>query len=1001
MVRIKQAYNAAKQTYHTSKRAYRRVKDFDHRYQISRKTARATKYAGKQAIKYTGKAAKLFFKQIVVPSFNYLKQKVNDHFDQRSLPNRQIQIQNQEQYQAYNQIFENSFEHQAVNPIAYQQPSPISYPQVPNIDQQLPFNPQTQYFNQQFPGQNYAAPLPLPIILPKFPSPIQQRQVSPAQVQAQPKPGEIQEKFKNLSYVKEYQREIEREVIQQFQEFNTKCNHVELQKRKLLFIKTVLEKEKNALSILSEINREPKTDLIQHLLSLSKGLGIPEEEVRTCIIVSGIAARVRQTEGFPPRMNQILSTLLFLDGDMASFAQIQTGQGKTLIAAMTAIARKKLYGEKVCVLTTTEPLASSGVNEMRRLYESCGLSVGYFNGAGFPQGQPPGGGFDVVYATPFGIESDKISMKKGMGSKLNIWNIDNLCFIVDECDSVLFDHAANRIQSTIQMPYPEKIKFISAWIARDTQAFYSKPRSSKRRFETELKQQIIADIMKEKDPSLQNYVLGELDQWVKDALDVMNPDDPNWQNGVNYLEETSITHDMVKMLNELKVINQRGTYNKIFSEGVGLLNYFISSAEQNRKIQSNDPRLKKLLPYMRKLPNELRRSEVFQSLYQKIAKINLNEHSIQKALFEGQIRYIEGETAQIIEKMKFGKLIHQFLEYKAFGKVFTEPTTALNLQSQIDTLRSARCVIGFSGTLPNKTLNKREYKHFKKLSKEIYNKGRKASMWTIPEFTLNKRTQDSEQVIENRDRWERAILEKIEEKKKKNQAILIICKNPKECLEMKEFLSNNHLQARMYAHAGDQNVIDHTYGVGEIVISTPLGSRGTDWHVNAQGGFHVLCTYFPSNPRITSQIAGRSARSGQEGSFGIISREKRINLPDQIRAINANIRQACYNDLLSYFYRMFECVIDVKMGRKEGSKRTERNQIIQNQLILWMSMTQTQSDILKAIQEATRNDYRRLNAILQNFCNRFEIHPQHLTPKFYSEIQNWVNATSRVLAATA
>lgn len=57
-------------------------------------------------------------------------------------------------------------------------------------------------------------------------------------------------------------------------------------------------------------------------------------------------------------------------------------------------------------------------------------------------------------------------------------------------------------------------------------------------------------------------------------------------------------------------------------------------------------------------------------------------------------------------------------------------------------------------------------------------------------------------------------------------------------------------------------------------IATLLASRGVDMgidkDVEAAGGLHVICTFFPQNQRVQAQVFGRTARSGKPGTGEMI-----------------------------------------------------------------------------------------------------------------------------------
>ena len=96
--------------------------------------------------------------------------------------------------------------------------------------------------------------------------------------------------------------------------------------------------------------------------------------------LADVAEKAFEVNGFYPRANQLLSVLMFAQGkDSNALGQIRTGQGKTLIAAMTAIVRQQVYRQDVVIISTTEPLAEDGAKDQKALYDACKVPVSYFS----------------------------------------------------------------------------------------------------------------------------------------------------------------------------------------------------------------------------------------------------------------------------------------------------------------------------------------------------------------------------------------------------------------------------------------------------------------------------------------------------------------------------------------------------------------------------------------------------------------------------------------------
>ncbi|MGK0182224.1 MAG: hypothetical protein ACI9YB_001522 [Halioglobus sp.] len=876
-------------------------------------------------------------------------------------------------------------------------------------------------------------------------------------------------------YMKQLADKVDDKAMKEYQVLNPRDRNLDTLRKKLVFIQA-----------LEESSSSPE---------LVRDLGLSENDQRVCKAVAQISEKVKELKGFCPRTNQLLSVLLFLDGKKTSLAQIKTGQGKTLIAAMTAIARKKIYNEKVCILTTTEPLAISGVSEMRALYEACGLRVDCFDGRKFVgDAIASSADVDVIYSTPFGLECDKVAKKKNGSQKLDIWDSPNetlqkllrsfqrsanqdckqfiapstrlleqyqelpsasnegeikdhiqylkvkypglqelhkgLCFVVDECDSVLYDHAGSRVQSTIMMPYAKDIKAVGKHIAKNVLEFYgsnpSPDRGQLQDLQRTLKTQVMDALRAGKpDPFLLEYVEGEFDQWVSDALKVMKPNDPEWQDGVNYLKAPSIANELKGMFVQLGYVyreilpSSKRYLGDVAGDGLNLHEQLQAIQDESSPVAGRVRQYtQSLIQYMPRLIVALTEENISQELrdpkykpfkdavvelYGRVQQLDqrrrefsdLTELQMKDVLVQNHIRYIEDGTAMIVENMKFNNLIHMFLEYKEYaGKTVTIPTTALDLQSQLDVIGDADCVVGFTGSLPSKEGHRQEYTHFKKLIEKVYTKGsQKAVMTAVPDFTKSLKTEEKAIESTSRASCQRSILKEISQKRD-NQAILLVCKNPKEAMEMRDFLHSQqdrvYSPKALYIRKEDEGVINDSYKEGDIVITTALGARGTDWHVTAESGFHVLCSYKPHDARTQTQISGRSARSGQKGSYREVSIRSENRGQNEVKNINENVQQACYGDLFSSIYRILKATIG------------DKDRVRQQQLILWMSKTETQKEILAAIEQKLKNRTdpdSGLDAVFGKFCTKFDYDRDHRNTQYHEaafgrEITQWHGKTS-------
>ena len=153
--------------------------------------------------------------------------------------------------------------------------------------------------------------------------------------------------------------------------------------------------------------------------------------------------------------SQIMGGLVMLRGMVA---EMETGEGKTLTATLTA-ATAALAGVPVHVVSVNDYLTERDAENMAPLYRALGLSVGFAVHGQAPEQRRQAYGCDITYATNkelvFDYLRDRLTMAdrpdpimvqaeslQGRGSRARRLLMRGLHFaIVDEADSVLIDEA--------------------------------------------------------------------------------------------------------------------------------------------------------------------------------------------------------------------------------------------------------------------------------------------------------------------------------------------------------------------------------------------------------------------------------------------------------------------------------------------------------------------------------------------------------------------------------
>lgn len=161
-------------------------------------------------------------------------------------------------------------------------------------------------------------------------------------------------------------------------------------------------------------------------------------------IVCETAKRVLQKD---PYIVQVMGAICLNSGDVAAMA---TGEGKTLASTMPAVLNAITH-KSVHIATANEYLAKRDFDEMRRVYNFLGLSVGVvYSGQDIPEKQQAYS-CDITYGTGSEFGFDYLRDKLVTSDKY-LSNQRHGFAIVDEVDSILIDEA------TIPMIISEKLE---------------------------------------------------------------------------------------------------------------------------------------------------------------------------------------------------------------------------------------------------------------------------------------------------------------------------------------------------------------------------------------------------------------------------------------------------------------------------------------------------------------------------------------------------------------
>jgi preprotein translocase subunit SecA len=153
-----------------------------------------------------------------------------------------------------------------------------------------------------------------------------------------------------------------------------------------------------------------------------------------CLALAVEAAR--RTLGLTAYDVQIAGALVL---NRRAIAEMQTGEGKSLTAAIGAAARA-LAGQKVHVATVNDYLAGRDAAKLRPMFELLELTVGHAAAGTAGADKQAAYASDVVYATAQELAFDYLRDNL-VGSKKDRVQQGLECLIVDEADSILLDEA--------------------------------------------------------------------------------------------------------------------------------------------------------------------------------------------------------------------------------------------------------------------------------------------------------------------------------------------------------------------------------------------------------------------------------------------------------------------------------------------------------------------------------------------------------------------------------
>jgi preprotein translocase subunit SecA len=167
---------------------------------------------------------------------------------------------------------------------------------------------------------------------------------------------------------------------------------------------------------------------------LTEAAGEAKDVVDICAIGREAAHRALGERAYDVQMLGVQSLL------GTTVAEMATGEGKTLVAAIAAYGHCELGAGPVHVITVNDYLARRDATWMEPVYTLLGITVGFVTGASTPEERREAYGKDVTYVSvsEAGFDFLRDQLLTDLDARIQP---DLACAIVDEADSILIDEA--------------------------------------------------------------------------------------------------------------------------------------------------------------------------------------------------------------------------------------------------------------------------------------------------------------------------------------------------------------------------------------------------------------------------------------------------------------------------------------------------------------------------------------------------------------------------------
>ena len=585
---------------------------------------------------------------------------------------------------------------------------------------------------------------------------------------------------------------------------------------------------------------------------------------------------VELTHGFAPRATQLLSVLTLLNtpDKKGRLAQINTGEGKSLIVAMLA-AIHALQGQKVDLLTTSIELSIPEVKKQKPFFETLGLTVGENSKKHATSDKERHAIYqkDIVYGTAEDFQADIISTEffrrnirddRGFGVVL-----------VDEVDSMLFDDRNYSTQLSSLTPAMNHLEIVLGAVWNQVNLIASRLRTINGQcyfIKTEFKDtpdgiwlpggqtlDHCSELVDDQVAFLKQHTIAHLEKLLRKLT----------SREVDKLEAYEALHLRIEKLNDDITQAQREEQTS-----------WLAKAEQEREAKREEIRESAWLQeeeYLR-IPAHLQdfaRAQIPRWVENAIYALLGYKKDHHYHVEEGKIVPIDYSNTGVFQhNTVWDNGLAQFLQIKEGLKVTPEGIATNFISKPGYFKRYGDRLYGLTGTLGNETT--------RNFLATMYG----VDMITIPPYKHREiiGNEDSSylckelrpRLVTTSSAWYDAITESVIRLARNGQAVLVICQYINQVTQLTQKIAAQYNAKQLFTYTGEEDFEKHQIDSGEIILATNIAGRGTDLttssSVEDHGGLHVCITFLPTSYRVELQNAGRTARQGKKGSAQLVLR---------------------------------------------------------------------------------------------------------------------------------